>query len=873
VATTNSNVANSQQQVGGSKPCQKQKAIPKVVLAAPKVALVPKQGALAPGRLKLTVSITDEQAAALVFDGKATLTTTKGNLIKIFDQNQNGQEIHLPHDFTALQLQATTADLWVEAVAASAAVEDVEIGLELTKTGQIDVGAPAKCSDKMTSLELTLDICPCRSDLNAKPDPLDANAKINVGRNLHLQKNDWAARARLLVKRAKPVAYTGKLILKPIDNRVGLFSQEVSANNQVAVVTPVSLTNDTVPDDGQGQEYWVQGTAASGALRDTGFTLELEDLPNQAGDKVAVTVFELKLDICQSRTAPNVDPVALDAVSKLDPGRFVQKSNGGYHYGRAKLIVHPPVPAGYTGHLDLNALDAKVQAFAQGDEIPANGQNAVATSNAAYDIDAAAIPQNGLVLWAEGTTVSAALHDTGFRLKLRDATDGGHNPNDGDKVMMTVAELTKIKATIKATPPNTVRQGVALPAAHDYESTALDPDFAANPPLVLMRNAQPDIALVATATPANLPIRWAAVRNPLDDGSLGTAVDLPTVTPDNNPLKATLSADNQGSFRVRAYIDCNGNNAYNEGEPSVPLNLVLAAVTFVADNSAALNNNLVAQGVNGGALVKNGTWPNSWVLATGANGAGMTMELVANVTGGGADGRLGLEKVFGGLINMLVDDRIQVVYRDSTGQVAQDYTVKNVYVSNGNQASALYGNTSMFLPTDPLPIEYAFPHLDTGRDPGGVGGETAVMGRSGVWDPVPANQQVGKQYTLRCIDSPGRGFYRVHPTHPQALLFQIHYEQRFKANFCFWTNVTQGRAATGDPADRVYSVVRTMTWSVDGDWDVDSTQAVPVLTNTVAHVLAVQNPTTIAPIGRAQDHAVEVRPPSGITTGIAWETT
>jgi hypothetical protein len=246
---------------------------------------------------------------------------------------------------------------------------------------------------------------------------------------------------------------------------------------------------------------------------------------------------------------------------------------------------------------------------------------------------------------------------------------------------------------------------------------------------------------------------------------------------------------------------------------------------------------------------------------------------VADVTGGGDDGRLGLDKVFGGLVNMLRGNDIRLTYRDSSGIAPQDYTISNRYVLNRGSATGSYNGTGMFKPMDPAPTLMVFPVLDTGRSPGGEGGETAVMGRSGVWDPAPSNRPVGKRYTLRCIDSPGRGFLRVHPDHPSALLAQIHYVQQFQANFCFWTNITKNRGQTGDPSDRVYSVVRTMGWDVTADWDVNSTAATPVLTVTNPHVINVTGPATINPIGRAQDHGIEVRPPSGITSAIAWQTT
>jgi hypothetical protein len=251
----------------------------------------------------------------------------------------------------------------------------------------------------------------------------------------------------------------------------------------------------------------------------------------------------------------------------------------------------------------------------------------------------------------------------------------------------------------------------------------------------------------------------------------------------------------------------------------------------------------------------------------------MTMELVADVTGGGADGRLGLEKVFGGLVNMLTGNEITLTYKDG-GPPAATYTVRNRYVLNLGAATGNYGGTKMFTPGDPAPDVLAFPVLDTGRGSGGLGGASATMTRSGPLDPAQTDLAVGSQYTLRCIDSPGRGFLLVHPDHPAAGLTDIHYVQRFKANFCFWTNIKKNRDRTGDPADRVYSVVRNMDWAAIGDWTVaDALTGAPTLNNTVAHSISITNPTSVDPIGRAQDHGVEVRPPSGITTAIAWVST
>jgi hypothetical protein len=673
---------------------------------------------------------------------------------------------------------------------------------------------------------------------------------------------------RLMIRLTTDKAFDGTAILSAT-NAAGIHVYSAAGEAGEGKSFPITaIEGDKLT---AGIQLFLEARQPSHALEDVELKLHLDGgtKPRGVDAKGKLTCVELTLDICASRIGPAADPAPLSAADKLAVGRFVQHNDPGFHHGRAKLIVRKPVPAAFAGRLELRGLDGKVQAFAAGQEAPAAGQAAIATGGAPEVIDCAGIPATGHVVWAEGIGTSGAINDTGFGLDLQ----GQLLPEHADKVAMTVVEFTRVDANIKATPPNTVRAGFPGPADHHFQSATIDPDFAANAPLVLMRNAQPDITLEVTAAPANLPIRWVAVRNAADHASLGGAGALPTVTPDGaHPTKATLAADSRGSFRIRAYIDCNGNNRYNDGEPSIPMNLVLADVSVVNDNSAAFTGHLAAQVTPATVNVRNGTWPASWAAAVGPGGAGMTMELVCDVTGGGADGRLGLDRVLGGLCNMLTGPNINLVYRDATGPAPVDFHIQNIYATNLPAATSAYGGTPMFLPADPAPVLFAVPFLDTGRNPGGIGGETATMSKSGPWDPAPVNRPVGQRWTLRCIDSPGRSFLLQHPTHPAARLFRIHYEQRFRANFCFWTNVGRSRGATGDPADRVYSVVRTMAWTVRGDWNVNVVGGAPVLANTTPHTVAISGPATINPIGRAQDHGVEIRPPSGITMGIGWVT-
>jgi hypothetical protein len=134
---------------------------------------------------------------------------------------------------------------------------------------------------------------------------------------------------------------------------------------------------------------------------------------------------------------------------------------------------------------------------------------------------------------------------------------------------------------------------------------------------------------------------------------------------------------------------------------------------------------------------------------------------------------------------------------------------------------------------------------------------------------------MGQRWIIECMDSPSRSFSNGHPFFPAATLRKVHYHQEFVAYFCFWTNATKVSGASGDPADRLYSVVRIVPWTVVGDWTIayPPAPAAPTLTAVTPHDITspMAGRATVNPIGRAQDHHVEVRPPSGITSVIAWD--
>jgi hypothetical protein len=674
------------------------------------------------------------------------------------------------------------------------------------------------------------------------------------------------SRRPLQLKTDAPFTGTGMLTRAP-SNTVRFFTSggtEITFNGTDNVFAGAQLSG--------GVPIFAEGAAASSKLNDVEITLKLSGgvNPSKTAAKAHLTSVEASLEICQSRTKAGTEPAPLPqppaaapgpgvvATDKWYGGRFLQVQDGSHNAGRAVLIISKVKPAAFSGELIVKRVNDKVDMFAA--EAPGG-----AAIGAEFKIAAGDVPGGGKQLWVEGKNKSGGLRDTGFTLAIKDV-----EPNC-DRVSATVAQFTEIKATIQSTPANTPRAGIAAPADHVYKNTSISEDFAINKPLVLMRNAQPNIALEVTAAPAGLPIRWQAIRNKADAAKLGSSTEVPTVTSTAaTPHKATLNTERGGSFRVRAYIDCNGSTTYSEKEPSIPLNLVLADVTLVADNSAAnpgthAPNTVKATIDATGVLIENGKWPTGATLtATDLNDAGMGMEIIADVTGGGADGTLGLDCVFAGLVNNLANDEIGATYTDSSVAPAKNYGFKNIYVSNGGDGSGSFEGNPVFKSGDHDPKIFAFPHLDTGRDGAGAGGETACMGRSG--PPTPGNRPIGKRWTIRCVDSPSRWFSSNHPVTAAAVLTKIHYRQEFIANFCFWTNITKSRAATGDPADRRYSVLRIIPWQIVADWNVDYSVNPPTLTATTAHKITspAAGRTEVKPIGRAQDHHVEVRPPSGI---------
>ena len=640
------------------------------------------------------------------------------------------------------------------------------------------------------------------------------------------------------------------------------FFDAATAGNEIPLDGVANVFSNTKIN--AGVHVWAEGAAASTANEDTEIIWALAPNTQSPGPavKVKATAVELVLEICKSRTAPAADPVALTDAEKADPGRFIHVQDPGNNHGRALMRMRRAKPKDFAGTLELKAINAKVNSWSA-------DTAGVATVLPFTMANTAISEANGALFWVQGAAASGALRDTGFTLGVQ-----GGDP-EGDKVLITVVNMTKIAATIKPTPANTARAGFAAPANHAYSSTSYSEDFAVNTPLVLMRNSQTDVALEVTCVPADVPVTWVAVRNTADHATLGGEADLPTVTKDaGNPYKSTLNTNNKGSFQIRPIVDANGTGKFEDKEPSIPLNLVLANATMVNDKNIG-NVGALVSGFNGAGTsfsVSNGVWPGTHRNPTNGDlaAAGMAMEIDADVTGGGADGKLGLDMVFGGYVNDLRDVRINASYTDNTVAPPTNHRFNNVYVSNAAAATGAMGTTPMFLTGDPAPTPYSFPLLDTGRSPNGDGGENATMTRS--YPQVVTARPVGERWNLRCIDSPGRGIPVAHPVNANALITSLDYTHGFEGCFAFWTNVTKVRSPSGDSADRLYAVVNRLRWECRAVWSFTHAGggAAPVANATTAHTVTWTS-TKLDPIARAQDQNLEVRPPSGITSVIAWD--
>ena len=844
---------------GAKAECAKKEVGPLVKIANPKIVLVKKSYQTDPHRIQVTLS-TD-----CTFTGTGSLTSAQAAQLRLFDSERGGKALALPLALTGAELTSGRV-VYVEAQSASGLMNDTTLTLTITGGDKTIVRNPA--TDKLTRVELKLDLCQYKPKPGgADPAPLSDGDKIGTGRNLHQQDNKrlLAGRCLLIVRQAKPVAYTGSVVLVATNKRGQVrtfaYAQEVPvAGESPATASPLSTKNTDIP--ATGLKLWVEGAKVSDAVRDTGFTVEISDLPRREGDRVKITVLETRIDVCQSRAKATDTPALIPDAKKMNPGRFVHLQDTGNHHGRAKAVVDRVKPADFTGKLEATVWDATAKSTAN----PRIQLFAAETGGAALaNPDPIAFPggfpaKGGAEVWAQGFKLSPALRDTELRLKVSDAEGWA------DQAALTVCEFSVLKADVPSTPAVTNRAGNSPVNRHEWKiadpaTAAKDftEDYATNKPFVLIENSvktSDQIKLSVKVKPAGVPVRWAVIRDrrPAPDGDHKDIINLagnkeaPTLGSKAEGLTNTLVADAVGSFHICPYVDCNGDNNLDymapdgkriDREPFIMMNLVLVRVQGVKNDSVGqkANANIFPPAGQtaanfGGFSTSNAGGASPW---TGAN-SGWHADATVDLIGGGKDGKRGLDHVFGGWIQHIYLNGVVAVYTippppppppvAPTHRSHQFAFISNLpdgthpgdyHYIGAAEAPVSAGDAAVCIKTAPNLDGHVI--LDVSRFGGieGTGGNSAVgtAGKQGGTIPAPTARPLGERWQREMWDAPGIGCRTVHISAGGALAsFRFHLG--FRTDLCFWTSTDLVATPSATAvANRLYVSVYKCTWVPD----------------------------------------------------------
>lgn len=876
---------------GATKACNKPEVAPIITIAAPKIVLV-KKTYYQTNAHRIQVSLSTD----CTFTGTGTLSSAQSAQIKVFDKERDGTLLPLPLNLTGAELTKGRV-VFVEAVSPSGVMDDTTLILTITGGDKTIVRSPA--SDKLTRVELQLDLCQYKPKPGgADPAPLSDKDKIGTGRNIHLQdKRNLAGRCLLIVRQAKPAGpagYKGKVVLIARDKRVQTFAyaQEVpTAGEAAAIASPLSTANDSIP--ATGLKLWVEGATVSDGVLDTGFTVEISDLPRREGDRVNITVVQSRIDFCQSRKAAADIPKPIGDAQKMNPGRYIHLQDSGNHHGRARVVVQRVKPTAFNGKLEVTVWDATAKG-------PANPRlqlfAAEATGGAALPNPEplnfpGGFPAKGdAEFWAQGALVSPARFDTEVRLRVADA--------EGwlDEAAATVCEFSVLKADIPSTPAFTNRAGNSPVDRHEWKiadpaaaAKDFDEDYATNKPFVLIENSvrsTDQVKLSVKVKPADVPVRWAVIRDrrPKPNGDHKDVIGLsgnkeaPTLAHNTEKLDNTLLADAVGSFHICAYVDCNGDTKFdfmaNDGtridrEPFIMMNLVLVRVQGVKNDSVGQKANCSPSPAAGQTAANFGGFTTASGSPWTAANSGWHADATVDVIGGGDDGLRGLDRVFGGWIQNIFSMGIRSVYNIPAPPPPPPPPLPAVpppppppppprshqyaFVSNlpdathagkyhfigAAEAPVSAADTAMCIKTAPTIDAHSI--LDGGVfDAGaGTGGDSCVgtngfrggtTGAHGGGYPVPTARPLGQRWQREMWDGPGIGCRRTHISAGGALA-SFRFNIGFRTDLCFWTNTDLKPDATPTGvANRLYASVYKCTWTPDFEIKFHPTTGVGTIT-------------------------------------------
>ena len=262
---------------------------------------------------------------------------------------------------------------------------------------------------------------------------------------------------------------------------------------------------------------------------------------------------------------------------------------------------------------------------------------------------------------------------------------------------VTIVEIKQITSTVSHVRNRDTCSNKQADFADDTMTfTNSSTDFAANPPLALARKTQ-DVTLACTSMPpATDPdvqsvLKWSVKRNP---GSGGT----PSLTP--NGANATLGTDEQGSFNVACYADTNSNSQVDTDESQINMNLALVGIQITSSSPAA-HGTLLSQLSPSASFV---SISSADPACAGSNGCGFQFANTGQaafyvgtnvtLTGGGADGKLGVDQIVVFYFQNFRNDTFQSNHSSGliSGILGGDRTIKEVYACDPTDTT---GNTTL----------------------------------------------------------------------------------------------------------------------------------------------------------------------------------
>jgi hypothetical protein len=818
---------------------------PVIEIADPKVVIVPHayHGQPKPGVNAHRVPVTLKSDRA--YDGEGVFSCAPDH-IEVFAAAADKVALAMP--LTVVQADLVGGKtVFIQAKTHSGSKEGTSLKFKL-QSGTVD--PKPEVTEKITCVKLQLNIFKTPKKVGKSSTKLTDAIKLDPGRPIVLQKKVddifFSERTKLQLERALPHNFDGELNLEALAGGTSLFAsnQEEAETGHVALAGPALVFKNTDINASNGKVLWVEGTAVSAAVGDTGWKTGVEGIAGEEGDRVTITVIQADLELSQSRTVipANGAPAAL--VDQFKDGRYVHKQKDQFH-GRARLILKQVLPAAFIGTLTLDCFHVKHKGKYSGSkassgqrlkifatEVPAAGDAAQAYPvEIAHD---AAYPAAGKEYWVEGSDVSKDLRDCEIRLGVKEYEKGS------DRAAFTVVRLTKLNAKIPATRPNITRKvsnggasngpvkGYEFLAGKNNDAKHYSTDFAVNDYLpVVMGSLGADlIELTVKVEPKgkDVPVKWDAVRNTADAAGIATLAGnsaQPTVTQDGaDLLKATLSSDAGGSFHVIAFVDGNGDSKFNfadaagvriDREPYVSLNVIMYYVMGIANNTITRNT----AGTNGTRKVVQGAFNIPRSLSTGdflgAGNDAIDMDATVQVVGGGADGQLGLNKLFGGWLN----NETNCPSSPGPGGFGEDVTSR---YSSWPPAvppipAAVIGQTRCLWRQGATAI--TGPMLDSGYANQGTGGESCT-GTAGANAGTPQSDVVdptgiGRRRRYFNVDSPGGGIRLTHPTNNNLFLTQFSFNIDFQCALIFWTGE---RAPSKKPCGRLYATAYTNTWNI-----------------------------------------------------------